>query len=141
MQESCVKQNSLFLNRMKFKFFSQISANKIKSKYLPLMEIIIKQSFHLIIFLQHYRLTTSGKTSTFLSPQFSYSLHKVLYLIFGFFLFFMNSICILFNKLIIDEGISVTKARWIIFEITNDIKIAFFSSKVKFLSFHNFKMF
>ena len=53
----------------------------------------------------------------------------------------MNSICILFNKLIIDIGIRETKARWIIFEIANDLKATILPSIVKFFSFHNLKMF
>ena len=49
------------------------------------------------------RLTTFGKTSTFLG-------------------FYINPICILFNKLINVVGISVNKARWTTFEITNDLE-------------------
>ena len=47
---------------------------------------------------------------------------------------------VLVNKLIVD-CISVTKARWINFEITNDLKTAVLPSIVKFLSFYNFKLF
>ena len=47
---------------------------------------------------------------------------------------------VLVNKLIVDR-ISVTKARWINFEITNDLKTTVLPSIVKFLSFYNFKLF
>ena len=51
-----------------------------------------------------------------MSLPFSYSLHKVLCLIFGFLSFHTNAICVLYNKLVIDV---VTKARWINFETAN----------------------
>ena len=50
----------------------------------------------------------------------------------------MNSICILVNKLIVVVGISVPEARWINFEIANDLKTTILPSVVKFVSFHNY---
>ena len=49
--------------------------------------------------------------------------------------------CVLLNKLIIVVGISVTKVRWINFENANDLNTTILPSIVKFLSFHNFKIF
>ena len=95
------------------------------------------------LFIQeHCKLTTFEKISTFFRPPYSQSLHKVLFLIFGFFPFHINSICILVSKLIVVVDISVTKARRINFEIANDLKTTILlPSIVKFLSFHNFKIF
>ena len=71
---------------------------------------------------EHCKFTTSEKIPTFFSPPFLQSLYEVLFLIFEFFHFHTNSICILVSKLIVDVGISVNKARWITFEIANDLK-------------------
>ena len=74
------------------------------------------------IFIQEdRRLITFENMLTVLSPPFSYSLHRVLCLIFVFFPFHMNSVCTLFNKLIIDVGILVAHTKSIIFEISNDL--------------------
>ena len=67
--------------------------------------------------------------SAFFSPPYVWSLHKVLFLIFRFFPFHINSVCISsVNKLIVDVGISVSKARWINFEAANDLKATIFPS-------------
>ena len=63
------------------------------------------------------RLTTFGKTSTFL-------------------IFYINPICIQQIKLNV-VGISVNKARWITFELTNDLENE--NSPLQFLSFHKSK--
>ena len=64
-----------------------------------------------------------------------------IFLIVGFFPFHINSICILVNRLIVVVGISVTRARWLNFEIANDLKTTTLPSIVKVLTFHNFKIF
>ena len=50
-------------------------------------------------------------------------------------------ICILVNKLFIDVSASETKARKIIFKISNDLKTTILPSIVKFLSFYSLKCF
>ena len=86
-------------------------------------------------------MTTFEETSTCLSPPFSYLLHKELRSVVRFFPLHMNYVCILFNQSVIDAGISVTKARWVIFEIAREFKTTILLSIVKILGFHNFKMF
>ena len=45
-KKDSVKQNNLFLVKMKLKIFPRIQPNKINWNYFPLMQIIIKQSFY-----------------------------------------------------------------------------------------------
>ena len=102
--------------------------------YFRLIEIIIKLSFY----LRSLQPKNILKKRLHFLVMFVTESTTFIFLI--FFHFHINSVCILFNKLIIDVCIFVTKARWIIFEIVSDLKTTIFSSIVKFLSFHNLKM-
>ena len=120
---------------MKFKVFF---LNTCESDKVELLSI--DENYYQIIFLSKsiVSLQLLKRYQHFLDHHI-YS-HYIKYY-FEFFPFHINSICILVNKLIVVASISVTKARWINFEIANDLKTTVLPSIVKFLSFHNFKIF
>ena len=101
-----------------------------------------EMNYHIIFFIQkHCKLITLDKMSTFFKPPFSYLLHKVACLIFGFLPFQINSFCILFSSLIICVGTLVTRERCMILDIAKVLKIVIFPSRVKFRILHNFSTF
>ena len=86
---------------------------------------------------EHCKLIILDKISTFVKPPFSYLLHKVECLVFGFFPFQMNSFCIMFSSLIISIGMLVTRERCTTINIAKILKIVIFPSTVKFYILHN----